>query len=86
MKNLFRILFLIFLTVLTLTNGYLSILGFIIKDYFGALGYLTATLATLLITVVAYWIVIGFISMEKEDLQPTKETLKYRSKENGKSN
>lgn len=81
MKNLFRILFLIFLTVLTLTNGYLSILGFIIEDYFGALGYLTATLTTLLITVVAYWIVIGFISMEKEDLRPTEETMKYRRKD-----
>lgn len=81
MKNLFRILFLISLTVLTLTNGYLSILGFIIEDYFGALGYLIATLAILLITVVAYWIVIGFISMEKEDLQPTEETMKYRRKD-----
>lgn len=84
MKTTRKIIIPILLTILTTLQFVCMVKGIVVVNWFGVIGYLNATLGFSVITVFSWWGCIGIIKMEREDLQPTKTTMKYRRKKNGK--
>lgn len=84
MRTIRKLIIPILLTILTITQFICLIEGIVVINWFGVIGYLNATLGFATITVFSWWVSIGMIKMEREDLQPTKTTMKYRRKKNGK--
>lgn len=84
MRIIQKLIIPILLTILTILQFVCLIEGIVVVNWFGVIGYLNATLGFIVITTFSWWVSIGMIKMEREDLQPTKTTMKYRRKKNGK--
>lgn len=84
MRIIQKLIIPILLTILTILQFVCLIEGIVVANWFGVIGYLNATLGFIVITTFSWWVSIGMIKMEREDLQPTKTTMKYRRKKNGK--
>lgn len=83
MRIIQKLIIPILLTILTILQFVCLIEGIVVVNWFGVIGYLNATLGFTVITTFSWWVSIGMIKMEREDLQPTKTTMKYRRKKNG---
>lgn len=84
MKTFRKIIIPTLLTVLTAVQFLCLIKGVVVINWFGVCGYLNAIIGFGVITACSWWVSIGIIKMDKENLQPTKETMKYRRLKNGK--
>ncbi len=84
MKTIYKLIIPILLTILTILQFACMVKGVVVVNWLGILGYLNATLGFSVITVFSWWVSIGIIKMGREDFQPTKTTMKYRRKKNGK--
>lgn len=84
MRTIRKLIIPILLTILTITQFICLTEGIVIINLFGVIGYLNATLGFADITVCSWWVSIGMIERERKNLQPTKTTMKYRRKKNGK--
>lgn len=84
MRTIRKLIIPILLTILTILQFVCLVEGIVVVNWFGVIGYLNATLGFIVITTFSWWVSVGMIKMEREDLQPTKTTMKYRRKKNGK--
>jgi hypothetical protein len=84
MKTFRKIIIPTLLTVLTAVQFLCLIKGVVVINWFGVCGYLNAIIGFGVITAFSWWVCIGLIKMDRENLQPTKETMKYRRRKNGK--
>lgn len=80
MKTITKLIIPILLTVLLIMQFVCMITGIAAENLLGVLGYINAIIGFAAITAFSWWLCIGFIKMDKEDLQPTKKTMKYRRK------
>lgn len=84
MKTVRKLIIPILLTILTALQFVCLVKGIIVINWLGVAGYLNAIVGFSVITACSWWVSIGIIKMDKENLQPTKETMKYRRLKNGK--
>lgn len=84
MKKIKYYLIPILLTVLTAVQFLCLIIGIVVINWLGVCGYLNAIIGFGVITAFSWWVCIGRIKTDRENLQPTKETMKYRRRKNGK--
>ena len=84
MKTVRKLIIPILLTILTALQFVCLVKGIVVINWFGVAGYLNAIVGFSVITACSWWVSIGIIKMDKENLQPTKETMKYRRLKNGK--
>lgn len=84
MKTVRKLIIPILLTILTALQFVCLVKGIVVINWLGVAGYLNAIVGFSVITACSWWVSIGIIRMDKENLQPTKETMKYRRLKNGK--
>lgn len=84
MKTVRKLIIPILLTILTVLQFVCLVKGIVVINWLGVAGYLNAIVGFSVITACSWWVSIGIIKMDKENLQPTKETMKYRRLKNGK--
>lgn len=84
MKTVRKLIIPILLTILTVLQFVCLVKGIVVMNWLGVAGYLNAIVGFSGITACSWWVSIGIIKMDKENLQPTKETMKYRRLKNGK--
>ena len=84
MKTVRKLIIPILLTILTALQFVCLVEGIVVANWFGITGYLNAIVGFSVITACSWWVSIGIIKKDKENLQPTKETMKYRRLKNGK--
>lgn len=84
MKTVRKLIIPILLTILTALQFVCLVKGIVVINWLGVAGYLNAIVGFSVITACSWWVSIGIIKMDKENLQPTKETMKYRRLKNGK--
>ena len=84
MKTVRKLIIPILLTILTALQFVCLVKGIVVINWLGVAGYLNAIVGFSVITACSWWVSIGIIKMDKENLQPTKETMKYRRLKNDK--
>ena len=84
MKTIVKLIIPILLTVLLIMQFVCMIEGIAAENLLGVFGYINAIIGFAVITAFSWWLCIGFIKMDKEDLQPTKKTITNKRKKNDK--
>lgn len=81
-----RYLIPVLFTLLTALQCVCLIEGIAEINLLGITGYINAVVGFGAITGISWWLCINMSQMEKDNLLPTKETMKYRRRKNDKEN
>ncbi len=81
-----RYLIPVLFTIVTLLQCACLIIGIVDINWLGITGYINAVVGFGAITGISWWLCINMSQMEKDNLLPTKETMKYRRRKNDKEN
>ena len=81
-----RYLIPVLFTLLTVLQCVCMRKGIVTINWLGIVGYINAVVGFGAITGISWWLCINMSQMEKDNLLPTKETMKHRRRKNDKEN
>lgn len=84
MKTIRKFIIPVLLTILMAIQFVCLVKGIIFLNWLGVCGYLNSIIGIGFITAFSWGVGLGFVKIRRVDLQPTKETKKYRRRKNGK--